>query len=122
EFKAARASVLNAHYTSEDVVRGIWDAMDRLGVNAGRLLEPSMGVGNFFGLMPPEKWTAMLKTGIELDPLTGAIAKQLYQSADVRIQGFEKALLPEGFYDAAIGNVPFGTYKIHDPKYNQLNL
>jgi N12 class adenine-specific DNA methylase len=122
EYEAARASTPNAHYTSLPVVRGIWDAVRRLGFSEGRLLEPSAGVGHFLGLMPDD--FPARRTAIELDNLTGRILKQLYQTADVRIQGFEKFRIPNGFFDLAVGNVPFGDYKVHDPDYaaHRLNI
>lgn len=122
EFEAARESTLNAHYTSEPVIRGMYRALERFGFDGGRVLEPSMGIGNFFGLMPHDIQVKSKMTGVELDDLTGRIAKQLYQNADIRVQGFETTKLPDNFYDVAISNVPFGNYKLHDPKYNKYNL
>lgn len=121
EYRAARASVLNAHYTSEPVIRAIWSAMDRFGFKGGRLLEPSAGIGHFLGLQPGSSAAHTTRTAIELDGLTGRILKQLYQKADVRIQGFEKLQNPSDF-DVVVGNVPFGEYKVHDPEYNKFNL
>lgn len=116
EYEAARASTPNAHYTSEVVVRSIYDALDRLGLPArARLLEPSAGVGHFLGLGPASaRWTA-----VELDPTTAAILKQLYPNADVRAGGFEEQNIPQGFYHAAVTNVPFGDYSVHDPAFNK---
>jgi len=122
EYTDARGSTLNAHYTSKPVIDGMYRALEKLGFKSGRILEPSMGSGNFFGLMPSEMSAHSRLTGVELDSITGGIAKQLYQTADVRVQGFEEAKLPDNFYDAAISNVPFGNYKLHDPRYNRYNL
>lgn len=119
EHKTAKASTLNAHYTSKDVIDGMYSALERFGFTGGRILEPSMGIGNFFGLLPPEISAHSRLTGVELDAITGRIAQQLYQTADVRVQGFEETKLPDNFYDIAISNVPFGDYKLHDPKYNK---
>lgn len=119
EYEAARGSTLNAHYTSENVIRGMYDILSRLGFKGGRILEPAMGSGNFFGLMPTNLSANSRLTGVELDNLTGRLAKQLYQNADIRIEGFEETKLPDNFYDVAISNVPFGDYKLHDPKYNK---
>jgi N12 class adenine-specific DNA methylase len=117
EFEAADGSKLNAHYTSKVVVDNMYQALQRLGFKGGRVLEPSLGVGNFFGLMPKEMMAASRLTGVELDSITGRIAGQLYQDADVRVQGFEKLNVPDNFYDVAISNVPFGEYPIADSKY-----
>ncbi len=122
EYAAARASTPNAHYTSGEVIQAIYGALERLGFRAGRLLEPAMGVGNFFGLMPAAMREASSRTGIELDPLSGRIATQLYQSADIRVQGFQDALLADNFFDVAISNVPFGDYTVHDPRYNKYHF
>ena len=122
EFVAARASAPNAHYTSEKVIRAVYEAVERLGFKSGRILEPSMGHGNFFGLMPSSMTAKSKITGIELDTMTGKMAKYLYPQVDVRIEGFEKALLPDNFYDMAISNVPFGNYKLHDPKYSKYDF
>lgn len=122
EYKSARASTPNAHYTSPQVIEGIYKALSRMGFKGGRILEPSMGTGHFFGMMPRAMAAKSRNTGIELDSITGRIAKQLYQSADIRVEGFEDAKIPDNFYDAAIGNVPFGDYKLHDPRYNNLKL
>jgi hypothetical protein len=118
EFRAAAGSVLNAHYTSPAVVQAMWEGMRRLGLESGdRLLEPSLGSGNFFGLEPADLRKDSPRTGIELDPLTGGIAKLLYPGSDVHIGGFQNVPLPDSFFDAAIGNVPFGTYQVADPEF-----
>ena len=119
EYESARRSTLNAHYTAPGVVKGIWDIVQRLGFKGGRILEPSMGVGNFFGLMPRNIMNKSSLSGIELDGLTGRLAKQLYQKANIEITGFEKAAIPDNFYDLIISNVPFGDFKLHDPVYNK---
>lgn len=119
EWRTAVQSVQNAHYTSPTVVKAMWELLDRLGFKGGRVLEPSMGIGHFFGLMPQELAANSKLTGIELDNITGAIAKQLYQKADVRVQGFQEMRAPDNFYDLAISNVPFGDYKIADSKYDK---
>lgn len=118
EYKAARGSTNNAHYTSVEVIRAMYDGLAGLGFQGGRMLEPSAGVGSFVGAMPAElsgkvkSWTM-----VELDSITGQIAKYLYPNADVRIQGFEETNIPDGYMDVAIGNVPFGDYAIQDKKY-----
>lgn len=122
EFASARASTPNAHYTSPTVIKGMWDAVQRLGLNeklrgSSAVLEPSMGVGHFFGMMP-ESIDAS-RTGIELDAITGRIAKLLYPHSDIHVAGFEKVRLPNDFYDLAISNVPFGNYGIHDPAFKR---
>jgi len=122
EFEAARASTLNAHYTSATVVAAIYETLQRIGFEHGRVLEPALGIGNFFGLMPVDMSAASRLTGIELDPLTAAIARQLYPDADIRAQGFESAALPNESFDLAISNVPFGDYKLHDPALNDRNF
>ena len=122
EFEAARASTLNAHYTSATVISAIYDALDRMGFDGGRVLEPALGVGHFFGLMPEEVSARSLLSGIEIDPLTAAIAQQLYPGADIRAQGYETAVLPNESFDLAISNVPFGDYKLHDPQFNDRNF
>jgi len=121
EYEAARRSTPNAHFSSPEVITSIYRALARMGYDGrGWMLEPSMGTGNFFGLLP-EGWEPNL-TGVELDSITGRIASQLYQNADVRIKGYQETNLPDGFYDLAVGNVPFGNYKVHDPRYNKLNF
>jgi N12 class adenine-specific DNA methylase len=117
EYDAAAASTTNAHYTSVPVIRAMWSAVDRLGFSRGRVLEPSVGVGNFFGAMPFDLGARTTWAGIELDPLTARIAQQLYQTAHIQNVGFEAAKLPEGFFDLAVGNVPFGNYGVHDASY-----
>jgi N12 class adenine-specific DNA methylase len=119
EYEAARASTLNAHYTSATVISGIYDAVERFGFKHGRILEPAVGTGHFFGLMP-EKISARSKlTGTELDPLTASIARKLYPDADIRTQGFESAALIDNFFDLAVSNVPFGDYKVADPQFDE---
>jgi N12 class adenine-specific DNA methylase len=122
EYEAARASTLNAHYTSAIVISAIYDAVGRIGFTHGRLLEPALGIGNFFGLMPAEMSARSRLTGFEIDPLTARIALQLYPHADIRAQGFETAAFGDGSFDLAISNVPFGDYKLHDPSFNQHNF
>src|ERR1700744_2578463 len=114
EFRAARASTLNAHYTSGDVIQAMYEAATQLGFNGGRILEPSCGIGHFIGFMPETLHSNSVITGIEIDPLTAQIAKALYPDADVRNEPFEKANLVDGFYDLAISNIPFGDYKPFD--------
>lgn len=116
EFASARASTLNAHYTSEDVITGMWRAMEHLGFKGGRALEPSSGVGHFIGLTPKNLRSDTDWSAVELDTITGNIAKHLYAGADVNVMGFEKFNRPPGFYDLAISNVPFGDFRITDPK------
>ena len=120
EYAAARASTLNAHYTSPTVIRGIYDAVEKMGFQAGNILEPSMGVGNFFGMLPDTMQGSRLY-GVELDSITGRIAKKLYPQADITVAGFETTDRRD-FYDLAVGNVPFGQYKVNDKAYNKLNF
>ena len=120
EYAAARSSVLNAHYTSTTVIRGIYDAVERMGFRSGNILEPSMGVGNFFGMLPDSMADSRLY-GVELDSITGRIAKKLYPQADITVAGFETTDRRD-FYDLAVGNVPFGNYKVNDKAYNKLNF
>ena len=120
EYAAARSSVLNAHYTSPAVIRGIYDAVERMGFRSGNILEPSMGVGNFFGMLPDTMADSRLY-GVELDSITGRIAKKLYPQADITVAGFETTDRRD-FYDLAVGNVPFGQYKVNDKAYNKLGL
>ena len=120
EYEAARGSTLNAHYTSPTVIRAIYEAVGGMGFEGGRVLEPSMGVGNFFGLLPENMANSRLY-GVELDSITGRIAKQLYPKADVTVAGFETTNRP-GFFDLAVGNVPFGQYQVHDPEYDRLGF
>ena len=118
EYKSARESTKNAHYTSIEVIKAMYDGLKQLGFTGGRMLEPSSGVGNFVGAMPADM-TSQVKswTMVELDNITGLFAKYLYPNADVRIQGFEEANIPDGYMDVAIGNVPFGNYAITDKHY-----
>jgi SAM-dependent methyltransferase len=118
ELEAARASTLNAHYTPPTVVRAMYGALERFGLEHGRILEPACGIGHFIGLMPEAMHRHSTVTGVEIDPLTARIAKALYPDADIRAQGFENAQLADGFYDVAISNVPFGDYPVHDPHLN----
>ena len=120
EYAAARSSTLNAHYTSPTVIRGIYDAVERMGFRSGNILEPSMGVGNFFGLLPDSMADSRLY-GVELDSITGRIAKKLYPQADITVAGFETTDRRD-FYDLAVGNVPFGQYKVNDKAYNKLGF
>ena len=120
EYAAARSSTLNAHYTSPTVIRGIYDAVERMGFRSGNILEPSMGVGNFFGMLPDTMQDSRLY-GVELDSITGRIAKKLYPQADITVAGFETSDRRD-FYDLAVGNVPFGQYKVNDKAYNKLGF
>ena len=120
EYAAARSSTLNAHYTSPAVIRGIYDAVERMGFRSGNILEPSMGVGNFFGMLPDTMQDSRLY-GVELDSITGRIAKKLYPQADITVAGFETTDRRD-FYDLAVGNVPFGQYKVNDKAYNKLGF
>ena len=120
EYEAARGSTLNAHYTSPAVIRAIYEAVGSMGFEGGRILEPSMGVGNFFGLLPESMQGSQLY-GVELDSITGCIAKQLYPEANITVAGFETTNRP-GFFDLAVGNVPFGQYQVHDPEYDRLGF
>ena len=120
EYAAARSSTLNAHYTSPTVIHGIYDAVERMGFRSGNILEPSMGVGNFFGMLPDSMADSRLY-GVELDSITGRIAKKLYPQADITVAGFETTDRRD-FYDLAVGNVPFGQYKVNDKAYNKLGF
>ena len=120
EYKAARGSVLNAHYTSPTVIRAIYDAVERMGFRTGNILEPSMGVGNFFGMLPESMADSRLY-GVELDSITGRIAQKLYPEANIKVAGFETTDRRD-FYDLAVGNVPFGNYKVNDKAYNKLSF
>lgn len=122
EYKAARASTTTAFYTPVNVIKNIYKALDRIGFKGGKVLEPSMGTGNFFGVMPESMRSKSSLNGVELDPLTGRIAKQLYQKANIEITGFEKANFPDGYFDLAISNVPFGNFELNDSKYNKYGL
>ncbi|WP_423406555.1 DEAD/DEAH box helicase family protein [Faecalibacterium prausnitzii] len=120
EYAAARSSTLNAHYTSPVVIRAIYDAVEKMGFQSGNILEPSMGVGNFFGMLPDSMADSRLY-GVELDSITGRIAKKLYPQADITVAGFETTDRRD-FYDLAVGNVPFGQYKVNDKAYNKLGF
>ena len=120
EYAAARSSTLNAHYTSPVVIRSIYDAVEKMGFQSGNILEPSMGVGNFFGMLPDSMADSRLY-GVELDSITGRIAKKLYPQADITVAGFETTDRRD-FYDLAVGNVPFGQYKVNDKAYNKLGF
>ena len=120
EYSAARSSTLNAHYTSPTVIRSIYDTVERMGFHSGNILEPSMGVGNFFGMLPDTMQDSRLY-GVELDSITGRIAKKLYPQADITVAGFETTDRRD-FYDLAVGNVPFGQYKVNDKAYNKLGF
>ena len=120
EYAAARSSTLNAHYTSPTVIRSIYDAVERMGFRSGNILEPSMGVGNFFGMLPDSMADSRLY-GVELDSITGRIAKKLYPQADITVAGFETTDRRD-FYDLAVGNVPFGQYRANDKAYNKLGF
>ena len=121
EYNSARESTLNAHYTSPVIIQAIYDALEKMGYSKGNLLEPAMGTGNFFGMLPQSMQDSRLY-GVELDGLTGRIAKQLYPKADIKIAGFEKTDYPNDFFDAAVGNVPFGLYKVADRQYDKNNF
>ena len=120
EYAAARGSVLNAHYTSPTVIHAIYDAVEKMGFRSGNILEPSMGVGNFFGMLPDTMQDSRLY-GVELDSITGRIAKKLYPQADITVAGFETTDRRD-FYDLAVGNVPFGQYRVDDKAYNKLGF
>lgn len=117
EYEMARASTLNAHYTSPTVIKAIYDAVEQMGFTTGNILEPACGTGNFFGMLPDSMQGSKL-FGVELDSITGRIAKQLYPSANIAVTGFEKTDLPDSFFDLAIGNVPFGNYKLTEKRYD----
>ena len=121
EYASARESTLNAHYTSPVIIRSIYEVLENMGFEKGNVLEPAMGIGNFFGMLP-EKMQESRLYGVELDGITGRIAKQLYPKADIKITGFEKTDYPNDFFDAAIGNVPFGQYKVADKQYDKNNF
>ena len=116
EYASARASTPNAHYTSPEVIQAIWQAMERFGLQPGaRILEPSMGVGHFFGLMPEGLYPGTRRTGVELDCISARIAAKLYPDSNVHGKGFEDTALPKDFFDVAIGNIPFGNFPVFDP-------
>ncbi len=120
EYASARASTPNAHYTSPEVVQAIWQAMERFGLQAGaQILEPSIGVGHFFGLMPESLHPGTRRTGVELDSITARIASKLYPDSTVHAKGFEDTPLPKNFFDAVVGNIPFGNYPVYDPAYRR---
>ena len=120
EYDSARGSTPNAHYTSPVVITAMWRALQRLGLEPGaQVLEPSMGAGHFFGLMPEALLPGSRRTGVELDSLTARIAKQLYPDAAIFAKGFEETALPDNFFDAVVGNIPFGNYPVHDPAYRR---
>ena len=121
EYAAAKATTLNAHYTSPTVIKAIYQAVENMGFRTGNILEPSCGIGNFFGLVPETMQDSRLY-GVELDPLTGRIAQQLYQQSSIAVQGFEEAELPDSFFNLAIGNVPFGSYTLHDKRYDKYHF
>ena len=121
EYRSARESVLNAHYTSPIVIKAVYSTLENMGFRTGNILEPGCGVGNFFGLVPESMATSRLY-GVELDSITGRIARQLYQRANIRVQGYETTNLPDSFFDIAIGNVPFGQYSVSDKRYDKLKL
>ena len=121
EYASARGSTLNAHFTSPTVIEGMYQALERMGVHPDTVLEPAMGVGNFFGLLPESMRNATLM-GVELDSITGRLAKQLYPQANITVDGFERVNLPDNSIDLAVGNVPFGSYKLADPRYDKQNL
>ena len=121
EYENAKASTLTAFYTSPAVISAIYEGLENLGFMEGNVLEPAMGVGNFFGMMPDEMRKSRLY-GVELDSISGKIAKQLYQTADIQVTGFERTQFPDNFFDVAVGNVPFGQYKLSEKRYDKLNL
>ena len=121
EYKAARASVLNSHYTSPTIIRAIYDAAAQFGFENGKILEPSMGVGNFFGMLPESMANSQL-TGVELDSISGRIARKLYPNADIKITGYENTKFADNSFDLAVGNVPFGDYSLHDKRYDKEHL
>ncbi|MCM1277124.1 MAG: hypothetical protein NC299_17480, partial [Lachnospiraceae bacterium] len=122
EYAAAKGSTLNAHYTTPTVISAIYKGLQNLGFEGGNILEPAMGVGNFFGAMPDEIRKNSHLSGVELDSITGRIAQQLYQNADVQVKGFEKTDFSDNYFDAAVGNVPFGSYTVSDKRYNRENF
>lgn len=118
EYKAARESVLNAHFTQPVVIESIYKALEQMGFKSGNILEPSMGIGNFFGVMPESMRESKLY-GVELDDISGQIARQLYPDAEIRITGYENSGYPDDFFDVAVGNVPFGNYQVYDRRYER---
>ena len=121
EYSAARASTLNAFYTSPTVIKAMYEALGNMGLKQGNILEPSCGVGNFMGLLPESMSTTNMY-GVELDPISGQIAKQLYQKNRIAVQGFEETSYPDSFFDCVIGNVPFGAYQVSDRKYDRYHF
>ncbi|MEM5770912.1 MAG: hypothetical protein AAGU32_21910, partial [Bacillota bacterium] len=121
EYASARASTVNAHYTTPVVIKAIYQAIENMGFKTGNILEPSCGIGNFFGLVPESMQGSRLY-GVELDSVTGRIAQQLYQKNSIAVQGYEKTNLPDSFFDLAVGNVPFGQYKVLDKRYDKLKF
>ena len=121
EYKAARASVLNSHYTSPVIIKAMYTALGQMGFEGGKVLEPSMGVGNFFGMLPESMKDSQL-TGVELDSISGRIARKLYPNADIKITGYENTKFADNSFDVAIGNVPFGDYSLHDRRYDKDHL
>ena len=122
EYNSARGSVLNAHYTSPTVINSMYSALEQFGFEGGKILEPSMGIGHFFGVMPSDIKEKSELYGVELDEITGKIAKQLYPNTDIKIQGFEKIKFKDNQFDVAISNVPFGNYSLHDKRYEKRSL
>ncbi|SES64834.1 helicase-related protein [[Clostridium] polysaccharolyticum] len=122
EYRSARASTNTAFYTEPGIIKGIYQALENFGFKGGNILEPSMGIGNFFSVIPEEMQKASKLYGVEIDDLSGRIAKQLYQTADIQISGYEKSNLPYNFFDVAIGNIPFGDYKVFDEHYKKQNF
>lgn len=121
EYREARASTLNAFYTSPTVIKAMYEALEKMGLASGNVLEPSCGIGNFMGLVP-ESMSDLRMYGVELDSISGRIAKQLYQKNQISVQGFETTQFPDSFFDCVIGNVPFGQYKVNDRKYDRFNF
>lgn len=122
EYEAARSTVLTAHYTSPTVISAIYKALGNFGFKGGNVLEPAMGIGNFFGVMPEEMRSQSQMHGVELDEISGRIAKQLYPNAEIQICGYENTAFSDNFFDAAVGNVPFGNYSVSDTRYNRENF
>ena len=122
EYESARASTLSAHYTPPTVIQAVYDALESFGFKGGNILEPAMGTGNFFAVMPDEIRENSKLYGVELDEISGRIARQLHQTANIKVQGYETTDYPDNFFDVAIGNVPFGDFKLHDPQYNKHNF
>ncbi len=121
EYREARASTLNAFYTSPTVIKAMYGALEQMGLSSGNMLEPSCGIGNFMGLLP-ESMSGMCMYGVELDSVSGRIAQNLYQKNNIAVQGFETTSFPDSFFDAVIGNVPFGQYKVADARYDRHNF